>query len=210
MNNLDWLAIAQKLQSIAQAGIFYAADKPYDLERYQEISDLSVKILEKLTDEPVEKIINLFASERDGYQTPKVDIRAVVFNEEGKILMAKETVDGKWSLPGGWGDVGYTPFEVAEKEAWEETGLKVKAVKLLGVFDKRNHAHPPQAWYIYKLFILCEIIGGELNAHTQETSAVEFFDRNNIPPLSVDRIVESQIAKMFEYYDNPELPIYCD
>jgi ADP-ribose pyrophosphatase YjhB (NUDIX family) len=210
MKNTDWLAIAQRIQSIAQAGIFYAQDKPFDLERYQELSDLSIKILQNLSDEPIEKITRLFASERDGYQTPKVDVRSVIFNDNGEILLVKENVDGKWSLPGGWGDVGYSPSEVAEKEAWEETGLKVKAQKLLGVFDKKNHPHPPQAWYVYKLFILCEIVGGTLAAHTQETSEVAFFTLENLPPLSEDRIVKNQIEMMFDYYKNPSKPVYFD
>jgi hypothetical protein len=94
MQNTNLLSIAKRLQSIAQAGIFYSDDKPFDHERYQEVSDLSVQILSQLTDEPIEKIGNLFTQERDGYQTPKVDIRAVVFNESGEILMVKEKVDG--------------------------------------------------------------------------------------------------------------------
>jgi len=146
MQNLNLLSIAKRLQSIAQAGIFYSEDMPFDRERYEEISELSVQMLTNLTDEPIEKIGNLFTQERNGYQTPKVDIRAVIFNESGEILMVKEKVDGCWSLPGGWADVGYTPSEVAVKEVREETGLEVKTVKILAVIDKRNHLHPPEGW----------------------------------------------------------------
>ncbi len=210
MQNTNLLAIAKRLQSIAQAGIFYSDDKPFDRERYQEISDLSVQILSQLTDEPVEKIGNLFTQERDGYQTPKVDIRAVVFNEMGEILMVKEKVDGCWSLPGGWADVGYTPAEVAVKEVQEETGLIVKTVRLLAVIDKRNHPHPPEGWYVYKIFILCERVGGEILNNTTETSDIQYFSLENIPPLSEPRNVFSQIKLMFEYRDNPEKEVYFD
>ena len=92
MQNLNILSIAKRLQSIAQAGIFYSEDKPFDRERYEEISELSVQILSNLTDEPIEKIGNLFTQERDGYQTPKVDIRAVIFNESGEIRCYKKVI----------------------------------------------------------------------------------------------------------------------
>ena len=210
MQNINLLGIAKRLQSIAQSGIFYSNDKPFDFERYQEISELSVKILSELTDEPIEKISNLFTQERDGYQTPKVDIRAVVFNESGEILMVKEKVDGCWSLPGGWADVGYTPAEVAVKEVQEETGLVVKTVRLLAVLDKRNHPHPPEGWYVYKIFILCEKFGGEIAKNTTETSDIQYFSLENLPPLSEPRNIFSQIKLMFEYRDNPQKEVYFD
>ena len=210
MQNINLLTVAKRLQSIAQTGIFYSEDKSFDRERYEEISALSIKILGQLTDEPIEKIGNLFTQERDGYQTPKVDIRAVVFNESGEILMVKEKVDGCWSLPGGWADVGYTPAEVAVKEVQEETGLDVKTVRLLAVMDKRNHPHPPEGWYVYKVFILCEKIGGNILKNTTETSDIQYFSSNNLPPLSEPRNVISQIRLMFEYRDNPQREIYFD
>ena len=210
MQNLNLLSIAKRLQSIAQAGIFYSEDKPFDRERYEEISDLSVQILSNLTDEPIEKISNLFTQERDGYQTPKVDIRAVVFNELGEILMVKEKVDCCWSLPGGWADVGYSPSEVAVKEVREETGLEVKTVRLLAVMDKKNHSHPPEGWYVYKIFILCEKIGGSILSDTVETSDIQYFSLENLPPLSEPRNVYSQIKLMFEYRDDDKKEVYFD
>lgn len=210
MHNTNLLAIAKRLQSIAQAGIFYSDDKPFDQERYQEISDLSVQILSHLTDEPIEKIGNLFTQERDGYQTPKVDIRAVIFNELGEILMVKEKVDGCWSLPGGWADVGYSAAEVAVKEVQEETGLEVKTVRLLAIIDKKNYPHPPEGWYVYKIFILCEKTGGNILTETTETSDIQYFSLENLPPLSESRNVFSQIKLMFEYQDNPQKKVYFD
>lgn len=210
MHNINLLAIAKRLQSLAQAGIFYSDNNPFDRERYQEVSNLSVQILNELTDEPIEKISNLFTQERDGYQTPKVDIRAVIFNELGEILMVKEKVDGFWSLPGGWADVGYSPSEVAVKEVQEETGLDVKTVRLLAVIDKRNHPHPPESWYVYKVFILCEKIGGEIARNTTETSDIQYFSLQNVPTLSEPRNVFSQIKLMFEYRDNPMKEVYFD
>ena len=210
MQNLNLLSIAKRLQSIAQAGIFYSEDKPFDRERYEEISELSVQILSNLTDEPIEKIGSLFTQERNGYQTPKVDIRAVIFNESGEILMVKEKVDGCWSLPGGWADVGYTPSEVAVKEVREETGLEVKTIRILAVIDKRNHLHPPEGWYVYKIFILCKKIGGNILTDTTETSDIQYYSLETLPPLSESRNVYSQIKMMFEYRDDLNKAVYLD
>ncbi|HLQ98572.1 MAG TPA: NUDIX hydrolase [Candidatus Dormibacteraeota bacterium] len=201
-----WLDWAKQLQSIAQAGLTYSKDD-YDLERFELIRELSVEMMSQQTDVPQEKIRELFANET-GYATPKVDVRAVVFKDE-RILMVKEKADGVWSLPGGWGDIGLTPSEVAVYEVKEESGFDVKAVKLLGVLDKKCHPHPPSSYHVYKIFIQCEIIGGEAQTGI-ETNAVEFFAEDNLPPLSIGRNTESQIKLAFEYLRHPEKPVYFD
>ena len=205
------LIAAQRLQAIAQAGIAYATTA-YDLERYEEIRVISVDLLQELTDEPYEKIVRVFASET-GYQTPKVDVRAVMFREGNQVLLVKEKSDqDRWTLPGGWADVGYSPFEVAAKEAQEETGLHVRPLRLLALFDKRRHPHPPQPWYIYKAFIHCEIEGGELLQETTETTGARWFTSDEVPTikLSTDRVTESQLTTLFSFAENPELPTLCD
>lgn len=205
------LAISQKLQAIAQAGIAYQTNR-YDLERYEEIRALSAKLLEKLTDEPYEKIVRVFASET-GYQTPKVDIRAVLFRGTDEILMVQEKVDqNRWTLPGGWADVGCTPFEVAVKEAREETGLIVKPVRLLALLDKRKHAHPAQPWYVYKAFIRCEILAGELLPETPETLGARWFRQEELSSLdlSLDRVTPSQLQMLFRFASEPDSAALCD
>jgi ADP-ribose pyrophosphatase YjhB (NUDIX family) len=201
-----WLEWAKQLQSIAQAGLTYSKDV-YDIERFEMIRDLSVEIMSLHTDLSKSIIKDLFTNET-GYATPKVDIRSVVFRDN-KILMVKEHADGGWSLPGGWGDIGLSPGEVAVKEVKEESGFEVKAVKLLGVLDKKCHPHPPSPYHVYKMFIQCEIIGGKPEEGI-ETSAVGFFADNNLPPLSIDRITESQIQMAFKHLHNPLEPIFFD
>lgn len=204
--SFKWLDIAKEIQSIAQAGLEYCTNQ-YDIDRYHQLRNLSIKILNEYSKEPMQKIHDLFASEK-GYQTPKVDIRGVVFHE-GKILMVREKIDGKWTLPGGWADVGYSPFEIAIKEVWEEAGIKVVPKRLLSVFDKTKHDHPPDAYHVYKLFILCKYTDGKLKPGT-ETSDVSWISRDQIPELSSPRITTEQILTMFDYYDNPNKAVICD
>lgn len=201
-----WLEWAKKIEAIAQTGLTYVKDV-YDRERYEELRDLSVEILAEYTNVSHEKIALTFASDT-GYATPKVDIRGVVFRE-GKILLVRETIDGAWALPGGWADIGLSPSEIAVKEVREEAGYTVEPVRLLAVLDKKFHQHPPEPYHIYKLFILCEIVGGEA-ATGIETSEVAFFGEDELPPLSVERNTEAQLRLMFDYLRNPEKPVILD
>ncbi|HEX2952942.1 MAG TPA: NUDIX hydrolase [Bacillota bacterium] len=198
--SLYWLDIAKRIQALAQSGLAYS-ENPYDIERYEVLRDLSIEIMAKYTDLDMTKVKDLFANET-GYQTPKVDIRAVVFRDD-KILMVKERIDGCWSMPGGWADIGLTPSEVAVKEVREEAGLEVKPIKLLAVFDKKCHPHPPSPYHVYKTFIQCKITGGEMTTG-METSEVRFFGIDELPQLSVERNTESQVRTMFEFLDTPE------
>ncbi|MCA1063813.1 NUDIX hydrolase [Rossellomorea sp. AcN35-11] len=201
-----WLDWAKQLQSIAQAGLTYSNDV-YDVERFEMIRDISVEMMARHTDVDQSVIRDLFANET-GYATPKVDIRAVVFKDD-KLLMVKEKSDGGWSLPGGWGDIGLTPGEVAVKEVKEESGFDVKAVKLLGVLDKKCHPHPPSPYHVYKVFIRCDIIGGEA-AEGVETSDVRFFPEHDLPSLSVERNTEYQIHMAFRHLHHEDEPVYFD
>lgn len=201
-----WLDWAKQLQSIAQAGLTYSKDV-YDLERFELIRNISVDILNHYTDMDKPVIKDLFAG-GTGYATPKVDIRAVIFKDD-KILMVRENTDGHWALPGGWADIGYTPSEVAVKEVKEESGFTVKPIRVIAVADKKCHPHPPSAFHVYKIFIQCEIIGGQ-PVKGIETSEVKFFAENELPPLSTARNTQSQIEMAFKYLKNPHDGVYFD
>jgi len=188
-----WLEWARTIQAISQAGLAYSKDM-YDLERFEQLRELSVEIMQEYTDAGTERIRSLFAAE-EGYATPKTDVRGVVFRD-GRILLVREKQDGAWSLPGGWADIGLSPKEVAVKEVREESGLEVTAVRLLGVLDNRRHGHPPSPWHVYKLFVLCEIVGGEEGAG-METTEVGFFPEEGLPELSLERNTPEQLAWLF-------------
>ncbi|PAD75801.1 NUDIX hydrolase [Paenibacillus campinasensis] len=204
--SLKWLDWAKEMQAIAQAGLAYTKDV-YDEERFEQLRNLSITIMQEYTDAGSDKIRELFADER-GYPTPKVDIRGVIFQEDS-VLLVKEKADGAWALPGGWADIGLSPAEVAVKEVREESGYEVQAVRLLAVLDKKFHAHPPSPHHVYKMFIHCSIVGGGAKTGV-ETSEVGFFKMDELPPLSEERNTKAQIARLFEYAKNPELPVWFD
>ncbi|RIJ47707.1 NUDIX domain-containing protein [Maribellus luteus] len=200
-----WLTIAKKINSIAQTGLAFTKDK-FDRERYTELLDLSIEILNNITDIDTGKLNFVF--NRDiGYQTPKVGIRAVVFENE-KILLVKEKMDGKWSLPGGYADTGMLPSEIAVNEVKEESGYDVKPLRILGLIDYNKHQERPFPFDVYQLFMECEIIGGQPQSGI-ETSDVGFFDITDLPELSERRVTRQQILKMHELYQNKHLaPIF--
>jgi len=201
-----WLTWAKQIQAIAQTGLTYGKDV-YDLERYDELRKLSVEIMESYTGAGKEHIELAFAGDK-GYATPKTDIRGVVFRDN-RILLVREKSDGCWSLPGGWADIGLSPKEVAVKEIREEAGYDTEAVRLLAVLDKKFHHHPPEPYHIYKVFILCQIVGGAA-AGGVETSEVGFFAEEELPPLSLQRNTPAQLALMFAYHRNPNMPVTLD
>ena len=151
-----------------------------------------------------------FVLREEGYATPKVDVRGVTFRDD-RILLVRELLDGgRWTLPGGWADVNDRPSEAVEREVWEESGYRVRATKLLAVYDRRFHGHqPPHPHGIYKLFFLCDLLGGEPTASV-ETADAAFFAEDEIPELSISRTTRPQLQRCFAHHRNPSLPTDFD
>jgi ADP-ribose pyrophosphatase YjhB (NUDIX family) len=202
-NSRQLFELSKRIKAIAQTGLVYSEDE-YNRDRYTELNDISDSLYQLLTGAELPVIKNFYLNGKE-YPTPKIDIRAVIFNDKAELLMVKEKSDGRWSLPGGWADIGYTPAEVAVKEAAEETGFIVKPKKLLAVLDKKNYPHPAQPEYVYKHFIECEIVGGSIT-EAHDITEVAFFPQNNIPPLSEIRLVKEQVELMFQFLDDKDKP----
>ncbi|NLN96935.1 MAG: NUDIX hydrolase [Eubacteriaceae bacterium] len=197
-----WLKWAKRIQAIAQSGMTYT-ENPFDVERYEELREISVDILEKHCDLDHEEITGLFASEK-GYQTPKVDVRAAIIHGD-EIMLVKETVDNKWCMPGGWADIGYSIVENVAKEAREEAGAIVTPYKLVGVFDWIKVTNIQTPFAIYKICMLCRYEGGVFKENI-ETADARFFKRDNLPELSHYRsnrwlIEQSFISSETKHYN---------
>ncbi len=201
------ILLAQRIRALSQNGLTYSLSE-YDTERYEELIQISNKITALSTGIGEDVINSLYIPAKE-YITPKVDIRAVVFNQEKEILLVKEKADGLWSLPGGWADVGYSPKEIAVKEVKEETGLEVEAVRLLSVIDMSKHPHPAIPFYVYKFFIHCRIKSG-IFTETFDILDKGFFSINKLPPLSLERVLPEQIKEMAQNIENPSAQVYLD
>jgi ADP-ribose pyrophosphatase YjhB (NUDIX family) len=208
-NEPNWLKWARELQAIAQTGLTYS-DNPYDRERYESLRALAVEMFAAATDAPPERIAALFAGE-SGYATPKIDVRAAVFDDRERILMVRETSDGgRWTLPGGWADVNLTAAENAAKEVREESGYVARVVKLAALWDRTRQRHAPGLFSCAKVFFVCELVGGE-PATAHETSAVGWFAEDSLPTdLSTARVLLRQLERMFAHRRDPSLPTDFD
>ena len=203
----EWRSWVQRLRAIAQTGLAYSQDV-YDQERYVEITRLAESMLGALLEAPPERIRNLYAAER-GYPTPKVDVRAGVFRDQ-QILLVREESDGRWSLPGGWADEQESPRQCVEREVLEEAGLQVRARGLVAVKDRSLHPYqPPRLEHVYKLFFLCDLLGGELTPGTETTDA-RFFPVDDLPPLSLGRTLPEDVGQLLRYHQQPALPPVFD
>lgn len=193
-----WTEVAIRIQSIAQAGLAYGENE-YDCERYEELRKIAAEMISYETEISVEKVTAFFCNET-GYQTPKVDTRAAVF-EDGKILLVHEK-NGTWSLPGGWCDVDQSVASNVIKETREEAGLLVTADKLIAVQDWRKHNKCNLPYGVVKIFVLCTPEGGSFHENI-ETTETHYFGRDELPSqLAVEKTTAEQIQMCFDAYEN--------
>lgn len=207
MTPLHFLDEIKRLKAIADTGLLYSQNE-YDVERYAELRDISLKLLNGVSGHSIKDLHATFPLIAD-YPTAKVDIRGLVLSPDKKILLVQESMDNRWSLPGGWADVGYSPKETVIKECKEETGLDVCPVHLLAVFDKRFHPHPPQPFYVYKMVFYCEPTSWNIQKGF-DVLDVQYFSINNLPALSEDRILKSQIEVLYQKVLTGDFEAYVD
>ena len=193
-----WLKWAMEIQSLAQAGLAYT-DNVYDIERYERLRDISAEMIEEKSNINLDKVKDLFCNEK-GYQTPKIDTRAVIF-KDNKILLTHEN-NGTWALPGGWCDVLETIKTNTIKEAKEETGLDVETIKIIALQDRNKHNKPVYAYGVCKVFVLCNVFGGKFEKNI-ETTEIKYFSLDEIPDnLAEEKTNKEQIEMCFKAYND--------
>ena len=193
-----WIAWAREIFSMSQAGLTYSQNE-FDIERYKRLQEITAEMIESQSGLSKESVLESFSMQA-GYATPKIDVRGAVVRDN-KILLIQERMDGRWAMPGGWADLGNAPASVAEREVWEESGYHVKAEKVVAVIDA-NRIEPKEFYHAFKIIFLCTLIGGEPQV-SHETMAVDFFDMNNLPPVSLYRTDESMLREVFAHIQDP-------
>ena len=200
-----WLEWAREIQAISQTGLHYA-ENDYQVQRYSRLSEISAEIISSHVDMENSELIEIF-NQQVGYATPRIDVRGAVF-QAGKLLMVRERLDGGWTMPGGWVDVGDTPSGAVEREVFEESGFEVKSRKVIGVYDA-NRSGPLEIFHAFKIVFLCDILSGEART-SDETSEVEFYSKSELPNiLSGERTRSRHLEDAFTALSR-ELPTYFD
>lgn len=200
-----WLELIIEIQSLAQNGLAYT-NNVYDKERFERLRDISAEMLSMKTDLSLAKVKDLFCNEK-GYQTPKLDTRAVIFKDD-KILLVKEN-NGTWSLPGGWVDVLESVASNTVKETKEETGLDVIPKRIIAIQDRNKHNKPIYAYGICKIFVLCEVIGGKFEKNI-ETTETDYFSLDELPLLAEAKTNKKQIEMCFKAVNDESWQVQFD
>jgi len=198
-SNPPWLDWAREIQALAQTGLAFSKS-PYDQVTFARLSDIAAEILAQHSQLEAETVKRVFSLE-PGYATPKVDVRAAVVRD-GRILLVREKADGKWAMPGGWADVGDRPSETAERETFEESGFTVRATKLVAALDANRGDKASAFFHAVKLIFLCDLLGGEARG-SMETLEVDFFDFDDLPPLSMQRTNPRHLEEVRAHLRDP-------
>ena len=200
------LDLSRRLLALSQTGLHFTAEE-YDRERYREIGDIATRLLELQSNVAADAVRQAWFVE-DGYATPKVDVRGAIFRDN-RVLLVRERVDDKWTVPGGWADVNDAPSSAILKEIEQESGFSARVLKLAAIYDRNKRNHPAYLFHSWKLFFVCEITGGEART-SYETTAVEFFPLDALPELSTGRSNAEQIRRMHQHHLDPNLPTEFD
>lgn len=200
-----WMAWAREIQAISQTGLHYA-ENDFQVQRNTRLQEISAEIVSSYSDLEYSDLVNIF-NQQIGYATPRIDVRGAVFRSNA-LLLVRERLDGGWTMPGGWVDVGDTPSGAVEREVYEESGFKVKARKVIGVYDA-NRTGPLEVFHAFKIVFLCDILSGEART-SDETSEVRYFSECDLPStLSGERTRPRHLEDAFIALSN-ELPTYFD
>lgn len=202
--------LLEQLQAIAQTGKHYSKDV-FDRERYEQLEVVSKKLTTQLVQNASPKKLDIYFDSDTGYVTPKVDIRAATFKND-KILLVREKSSGQWSIPGGWGDIGYSAADIAVKETFEEAGIKVKPLKMISIKDmQKNHYPKKNLNYVYKLFFECAPEENDIHSGV-ETSDVKYFTLNEALnlDLSLARNMPDDFQRAFDCHHSNNWKTYFD
>jgi ADP-ribose pyrophosphatase YjhB (NUDIX family) len=201
--------IGIKLSALAQDGLTYGADE-YDLDRYRQLSRLAVELFSVLSGQPAAELA-IELGRDSGYATPKIEVRGAIFDDDERVLLMREKIDGRWSLPGGWADPGDAPSAAVTREILEETGYHSSAVRLIACWDREVQGNPPPLpVHVYKLFFLCRRDGAVQPPAVLETLEVGWFGLGALPPLSLGRVNHRQLERALAHHRDPSLPTEFD
>lgn len=196
-----WYKLGSEIGAIAQNGLAFCHDI-YDKERYERLMQISSVILASHSNIEASNLCSHMLCEV-GYQTPKIDTRAAVFNSKGQILMVQEKT-GFWTLPGGYCDSNESLVSNTLKELREEAGFSAHIKSLIAILVRNKHNIPSMPFGMLKVFMLGVCPQGEFVANS-ETIACKFFAKDELPKdneLRLSTITKEQLDMCFNAYES--------
>ena len=174
---------ADELHAIANEGLRWSAGDIYHIRRYERVVQIAAALLAAQGDAPASVFEQ--ALERDtNHASPDLGGDGAIFNDTGEILLIERRDNGLWSMPGGLIEVGETPVEGTCREVWEETGIAVRPLLLVGVYDSRRVGLQTRRQLV-QFVLLCEPIEQESQpVVTAETLDARYFALDALPALA--------------------------
>ncbi|KEQ36258.1 NUDIX domain protein [Streptococcus mitis] len=194
MKTSDFVKYLQRMIAITDTGLTFTKD-PFDRERYEDLRVLLSEMLNQGLDIDSEEVAEVMKP-TSAYATPLMDVRAWIVEDE-KICLVRGQGEDSWALPGGFGEVGYSPTENILKEIEEETGSEAKVERLLAVFD--TNRFQLQSKQYAKFVFECKLLDGQFQEN-QEIADLQFFAIDQLPALSEKRITKEQIEILWQVY----------
>lgn len=174
---------ADEIRTIANEELFWHSDDPYTARRARRLIRLAAEIAARRDERDADAIESLYGGDLL-HLSPYCGGDAAIFNQQGEILLIRRADNGLWAMPGGAIEVGETPAEGACREAWEETGLEVEAVKLSGVYDSRR-CGSRSPYHLYHFVFLCRPRKPDAEPGlSNETLDVAWYASGDLPDLS--------------------------
>jgi 8-oxo-dGTP pyrophosphatase MutT (NUDIX family) len=181
--------IADELRALANAGLRWSQNG-YDQERYHKVLEASARIVAALENGDAHEVLRQY-QDNLSHLSPIVCAEAAVFRND-KILLIRRRDDHTWAMPGGVLEVGESPAQGAERELWEEAGVRGKVVRLLGLFDSQYWSAASRMQLYYALLQIHA--DGEPHLHAApegapsplaETLDVDWFSEDHLPELHI-------------------------
>ena len=194
MKTSDFAKYLQRMIALTDTGLTFTKD-PFDRERYEDLRSLLSEMLNQVSDLDADEVAELLKP-TSAYATPLMDVRAWIVEDE-KICLVRGQGENDWALPGGFGEVGYSPTENILKEIEEETGFEAKVERLLAVFD--TNRFQLQSKQYAKFVFECKLLDGQFQKN-QEIADLQFFAIDQLPALSEKRITKEQIEILWQVY----------
>ena len=194
MKTSDFVKYLQRMIALTDTGLTFTKD-PFDRERYEDLRGLLSEMLNQASDLDSEEVVEVLKP-TSAYATPLMDVRAWIVEDE-KICLVRGQGENDWALPGGFGEVGYSPTENILKEIEEETGFEAKVERLLAVFD--TNRFQLQSKQYAKFVFECKLLAGQFQEN-QEIADLQFFAIDQLPALSEKRITKEQIEILWQVY----------
>jgi 8-oxo-dGTP pyrophosphatase MutT (NUDIX family) len=136
-------------------------------------------------------------------------VTGLVFDAEGRLLLARHASEGRWVAPGGAVEPDEAPQDAVVREVWEETGLRVEPVSLAGVFGgpefRVRYENGDEVAYVMAVYE-CRVLGGALREDGEEILELRFVAPADLPALPLSPWARRLLPTLLAGRGRPWIP----